>query len=68
MLMELAVKQRQQTGNIQTVFIRHPWFYGPFQPPRQTLFFEMIRSGKIPIVGRGDNLRSMAYVNNLVQD
>ena len=68
MLMELAVNQRQQTGNVQTVLIRAPWFYGPFQPPRQTLFFEMIRSGKIPIVGRGDNLRSMAYVSISCRD
>ena len=27
----------------------------------------MIRDGKAPIVGRGDNLRSMAYIDNLSQ-
>ncbi|MBI3849016.1 MAG: NAD(P)-dependent oxidoreductase [Verrucomicrobia bacterium] len=65
MRMELAVKQRQD--RIETVLIRPPWFYGPNQPPRQTLFFQMIRDGKAPIVGNGRNLRSMSYIDNLCQ-
>lgn len=67
MRMEIAVKERQQRGQIETVVIRSPWFYGPNQPPRQTLFFRMIRDGKMPIVGSGENLRSMTYVDNLCQ-
>ncbi len=65
MRMELTVKQRQ--SQIETVIIRPPWFYGPNQPPRQTLFFQMIRDGKVPIVGNGRNLRSMSYIDNLCQ-
>ncbi|MCL4786802.1 MAG: NAD(P)-dependent oxidoreductase [Verrucomicrobia bacterium] len=65
MEMELAVQQRRDW--IETVVIRAPWFYGPNQPPRQTLFFQMIRDGRAPIVGSGNNLRSMAYVDNLCQ-
>ncbi len=65
MEMELAVSER--ANKIETVLIRAPWFYGPNQPPRQTLFFRMIRDGKAPIVGSGNNLRSMAYVDNLCQ-
>jgi nucleoside-diphosphate-sugar epimerase len=65
MRMELAVKDRQ--GKIETVIVRPPWFYGPNQPPRQTLFFQMIRDGKAPIVGNGENLRSMGYIENLCQ-
>jgi nucleoside-diphosphate-sugar epimerase len=65
--MELAIKQHQKSGNIETVIIRSPWFYGPHQPARQSLFFQMIRDGKIPIVGSGENLRSMAYVGNICQ-
>jgi nucleoside-diphosphate-sugar epimerase len=65
MEMELAVRAR--ADQIETVLIRAPWFYGPNQPPRQTLFFQMIRDGKAPIVGSGNNLRSMAYVDNLCQ-
>jgi nucleoside-diphosphate-sugar epimerase len=67
MLMEVAVKELQQAGKIETVIVRPPWFYGPFQPPRQGLFFKMIRDGKAPIVGDGGNLRSMAYIDNLCQ-
>jgi nucleoside-diphosphate-sugar epimerase len=67
MLMEMAVQKQQQRGDIQTVIVRAPWFYGPNQPPRQTLFFQMVRDGKVPIVGTGENLRSMAYLDNLSQ-
>ena len=67
MLMEMAVKDFQREGEIETVILRAPWFYGPFQPPRQTLFFQMIRDGKMPVVGDGNNLRSMAYTENLAQ-
>jgi nucleoside-diphosphate-sugar epimerase len=67
MLMEAEVARFQQAGQIETVTIRAPWFYGPNQPPRQSQFFRMIRDGKAPIVGGGDNRRSMAYVDNLCQ-
>lgn len=61
-----ASRKKDEPG-IETVIIRPPWFYGPGQPPRQTLFFEMIRDGKAPIVGDGTNRRSMAYVDNICQ-
>jgi nucleoside-diphosphate-sugar epimerase len=67
MQLELAVKERAKRGDIETVVIRPPWFYGPYQPPRQTLFFAMIRDGKAPIVGSGNNKRSMSYIDNLCQ-
>jgi nucleoside-diphosphate-sugar epimerase len=67
MLMEQAVAAYNHAGKIETVVIRAPWFYGPNQPARQSLFFRMIRDGKGPLVGGGDNRRSMAYVDNLCQ-
>lgn len=67
MLAEKLVKDAQTAGDLETVIIRPPWFYGPGQPPRQTLFFQMIRDGKMPIVGDGNNRRSMAYVDNICQ-
>ncbi len=67
MQMELDVREQQQAGRIETVIVRPPWFYGPFQPPRQTEFFRMIRDGKGPVVGGGENKRSMAYIDNLSQ-
>ena len=65
--MEMELVVRERATEIETVLIRAPWFYGPNQPPRQTLFFQMVRDGKAPIVGSGNNLRSMAYVDNLCQ-
>lgn len=67
MLMEQHIKELQKRGDIETVIVRPCWFYGPYQPPRQTLFFEMIRDGKAPIVGDGNNLRSMSYTENTSQ-
>lgn len=64
---ENIVNEENQKGNIETVIIRPPWFYGPDQPPRQTLFFQMVRDGKAPILGDGQNRRSMAYVDNICQ-
>ncbi|CAN5502066.1 NAD(P)-dependent oxidoreductase [soil metagenome] len=64
---EDLVNQANNEGKIETVIIRPPWFYGPHQPLRQTLFFTMIKDGKMPIVGSGENLRSMAYVDNICQ-
>lgn len=64
---ELFVKQFEKERGIECVVVRPPWFYGPGQPARQTRFFTMIRTGKAPIVGSGNNLRSMAYVDNLCE-
>ncbi|MBA3286790.1 MAG: NAD(P)-dependent oxidoreductase [Acidimicrobiia bacterium] len=52
---------------LDAVIVRPPWFYGPFQPARQTAFFHMIRTGRFPVLGDGEQRRSMVYVGNLVQ-
>ncbi len=64
---EDLVNEKFREGRMETVIIRPPWFYGPGQPPRQALFFQMIKNGKVPIVGSGENLRSMAYIDNICQ-
>lgn len=64
---EDLVNETSLAGKMETVIIRPPWFYGPGQPPRQSLFFSMIKTGKVPIVGSGENLRSMAYIDNICQ-
>lgn len=64
---EWLVNDAQRAGRIETVIVRPCWFYGPNQPLRQTTFFKMIKKGHPPIVGKGDNLRSMSYVDNTVQ-
>nr|WP_167533392.1 NAD(P)-dependent oxidoreductase [Bradyrhizobium cajani] len=68
MLMEKALRAEIATGSpMEIVIVRAPWFYGPNQPSRQTLFFKMIKRGKFPIVGSGRNRRSMAYTDNVTQ-
>jgi nucleoside-diphosphate-sugar epimerase len=64
---ELVVRAAEERGRLETVIMRPPWFYGPDQPPRQSLFFRMVRDGGAPIVGDGTNRRSMGYVGNLCQ-
>ena len=54
---EAVVKEVESRGRLETVIVRPPWFYGPDQPARQTQFFSMIRQGKGPIVGSGNNMR-----------
>ena len=67
MEMEQLANKFYRDGLVDLTIIRAPWFYGPFQSDRQKLFFEMIRSGKVPIIGDGENRRSMAYTENLVK-
>jgi nucleoside-diphosphate-sugar epimerase len=62
---ELAVFEAIDRG-LDATIVRPPWFYGPFQPPRQTTFFRLVRAGKFPVVGDGEQRRSMVYVDNLV--
>jgi nucleoside-diphosphate-sugar epimerase len=66
-LAEDLVNDAGRRGPLEIVIIRPPWFYGPDQPERQTRFFRMIKEGKVPLVGDGENRRSMAYVDNICQ-
>ncbi|MBX3025704.1 FAD-dependent oxidoreductase [bacterium] len=65
--LEELVRAAQATGDLETVIIRPPWFYGPHQPARQTQFFRLIRAGRFPILGDGTQKRSMAHVDNICQ-
>ena len=67
MLMEQVVNEFQTLGSLETVIIRPTWFYGPGHPKHLNTFFRMIRRGTVPIVGDGENLRSMTYVDSLCQ-
>ena len=64
---EQIVQKANDRGDLATVIVRAPWFYGPYQPPRQSQFFRTIRRGRFPLVGDGTQRRSMAYTDNLVQ-
>lgn len=63
---ELLVKGLAGSG-VEFVIVRPPWFYGPFQPERQTEFFRTVRKGLFPLVGNGSNLRSMVAVDSLAR-
>lgn len=66
-LAEDEVNRAGAEGGLEVVIIRPPWFYGVGQPPRQSLFFRMVRDGGAPILGNGLNRRSMANVDNICQ-
>jgi nucleoside-diphosphate-sugar epimerase len=66
-MMEQVVNDFQSRGNLETVVVRPTWFYGPEHPRHLTTFFRMIRRGVAPVVGDGENLRSMTYIDNLCQ-
>jgi nucleoside-diphosphate-sugar epimerase len=63
---EQLVQRSQQRGDVATVILRAPWFYGPHQPPRQSRFFAAVRRGRFPLVGTGAQRRSMVFTGNLV--
>jgi nucleoside-diphosphate-sugar epimerase len=64
---EQIVQGANDRGDLATVMVRAPWFYGPYQPARQSQFFKTIRRGRFPLIGDGSQRRSMAYTDNLVQ-
>ena len=67
MLMEKSLVDISNSSNrTNFTIIRSPWFYGPFQPARQTEFFSLIKNGLFPLIGGGVSMRSMAYIDNLV--
>jgi nucleoside-diphosphate-sugar epimerase len=63
---ELAVREAGAAGGMETTVVRPPWFYGEWQPLRQTTFFTMCRKGRFPVMGDGGMRRSMVYTGNLV--
>lgn len=63
--METWLRERMGRGPTEITIIRAPWFYGPDQPVRQTRFFSMIKAGRFPLMGAGENRRSMAFVDSL---
>lgn len=63
---EQLVQRNHERGDLETVIVRPPWFYGPYQPARQTRFLSAIRRGRFPLVGDGTQQRSMVFTGNLV--
>jgi nucleoside-diphosphate-sugar epimerase len=52
---------------VKSVIFRVPWFYGDQMPERQKDFYEMIRKGRFPIFGTGQNIRSVVNVRDVAR-
>lgn len=63
---EQLVLRSHARDDLPAVVVRPPWFYGPFQPERQTRWLRAVRRGRFPLVGDGTNRRSMVFTGNLV--
>ena len=66
-LMEDAVNEAFAAGRLSTVILRPCRFYGPRQHSARTRLYRMIRQGRMPVLGQGDALWSMSYVDNTCQ-
>ena len=64
---EELVNRAFREKRIKTTILRPCWFYGIRQPERQTRFFRMIKNGNPIIFGDGNNLRSLSYIDNIVE-
>jgi nucleoside-diphosphate-sugar epimerase len=63
---EQLVLRADGSGDLPATIVRPPWFYGPFQPERQTTWFRAVAKGRFPMLGDGSQQRSMVYTGNLV--
>lgn len=64
---ELGVRAALQEAGVPGVILRPPWFYGRYQPDRQARFIRSVRTGRFPLIGRGENRRSMVDVDQLAE-
>jgi nucleoside-diphosphate-sugar epimerase len=63
---EALVLAAHGRGDVEAVVLRPPWFYGPYQPERQTRWLRAVRRNRFPLIGDGTNRRSMVFTGNLV--
>jgi len=66
-LAEQMVKDYQKNNKLQTVIIRPCWFYGPNSGPIMIELVKHVKKGRPPIFGKGNNLRTMSYIDNTVE-
>lgn len=65
---KLYAEEMIKNHDIPWIIIRAPVVYGPYQPPALNHFFlNAFKKKKIYIIGKGDNLRSFCYIDNLVE-
>ena len=64
---EEIVRRGHERDDVDAVILRAPWFYGPYQPARQSQWFRAVRKGRFPLIGDGTQQRSMVFTEHLVQ-
>ena len=64
---EEVVEEFSRSGKIKTVILRPAMFYGPPVPARHLDIYKRIQTGEFPVFGTGDYLRSITYIDHLVQ-
>jgi len=65
---KLHAEQLIKQHNVPWVIVRAPVVYGPSQPPVLNKFFlDVLKKKKTYIIGDGNNLRSLCFVDNLVE-
>jgi nucleoside-diphosphate-sugar epimerase len=66
-LMEDLVNEAFAAGRLDTVIIRPCRFHGPGQPRARSRFLRMIRQGRLPMAGRGEQRWSLSYIDDICQ-
>jgi len=64
---EEALRQFGREHGIKTTTLRLPLVYGPGNKGNVYRMIEAVDRGRFAIIGRGDNRRSMVYVENVVE-
>jgi nucleoside-diphosphate-sugar epimerase len=63
---ERYVLDKTAEGLIDGTSLRGFWFFGPYGPPRQQGFLEMMRWPRQLVFGNGRNYRSISHVDNII--
>ncbi|NIO20162.1 MAG: NAD-dependent epimerase/dehydratase family protein [Candidatus Aenigmarchaeota archaeon] len=65
-LAEKIVRDFHKSGKIKTIIVKPNWFYGPNLPEKTLFLVRMIKDGKPLMFGEGNTLKSMTYIDNVV--
>ena len=63
---EKLVLSSYKLNKLPIVVIRPPIVYGPQQKSELTKIFRMIKTGSLKIMGDGTNIKSLCYIDNLI--
>lgn len=67
LLGERHVMRAHEEQGLKTTIVRPFWMYGPGQPARALQLMRMIQKGRVPLIGDGEMLRSLTYIDHAVE-